>query len=148
MTTYLVNKTHRVDRFEQQTPGLQLLTPQERAILRLIARDKTSKDIADAMGIARKTVDAHRSSICRKLDSTASTCWRGSPRAIERTCNSCFPVIASSKRVKGGRIGSACSQLSDFQAEVTRKVLDNALTAGEAVALIEAATSIRTALGC
>ena len=68
MTTYLVNKTHRVDRFEQQTPGLQLLTPQERAILRLIARDKTSKDIADAMGIARKTVDAHRSSICRKLD--------------------------------------------------------------------------------
>jgi len=68
MTTYLVNKTHRVDRFQQQTPGLQRLTPQERAILRLIARDKTSKDIAREMGIAQKTVDAHRSSICRKLD--------------------------------------------------------------------------------
>ena len=68
MTTYLVNKTHRVGRFEQQTPGLRLLTPQERIILRLIARDKTSKDIAHEMGIARKTVDAHRSSICRKLD--------------------------------------------------------------------------------
>ena len=68
MTTYLVNKTHRVDRFQQQTPGLPLLTPQERTILRLIARDKTSKDIAGELGIASKTVDAHRSSICRKLD--------------------------------------------------------------------------------
>ena len=68
MTTYLVNKTHRIERFEQQTAGLHLLTPQERAILGKIARDKTSKEIAEEMGIARKTVDAHRSSICRKLD--------------------------------------------------------------------------------
>jgi len=68
MTTYLVNKAHRIERFEQQTAGLHLLTPQERAILGKIARDKTSKEIAEEMGIARKTVDAHRSSICRKLD--------------------------------------------------------------------------------
>ena len=38
MTTYLVKKTQRVERFEQQTPGLRLLTPQERTILRLIAQ--------------------------------------------------------------------------------------------------------------
>jgi DNA-binding NarL/FixJ family response regulator len=68
MTTYLVNKTQRVDRFEQQTPGLRLLTRQERTILRKIALDKTSKEIAQELGITRKTVDAHRSSICRKLD--------------------------------------------------------------------------------
>jgi two-component system nitrate/nitrite response regulator NarL len=68
MTTYLVNKTQRVDRFEQQTPGLRLLTPQERIILRKIALDKTSKEIAEEMGITRKTVETHRSSICRKLD--------------------------------------------------------------------------------
>jgi len=32
--------------------------------------------------------------------------------------------------------------------EVTRKVFDGALTPGEGVALIEAATRIRAALGC
>ena len=50
MTTYLVKKTQRVERFAQQTPGLQLLTPQERTILRLIAQDKTSKEIAAGDG--------------------------------------------------------------------------------------------------
>ena len=68
MTTYLVNKTQRVERFAQQTPGLALLTAQERSILRAIARDRSSKEIAAEMGIARRTVDAHRSNICRKLE--------------------------------------------------------------------------------
>ena len=75
MTTYLVNKTHRVERFEQQTAGLQLLTPQERTILGKIARDKTSKEIAQEMGIARKTVDAapleHRRSRIPKPESAS-----------------------------------------------------------------------------
>jgi DNA-binding NarL/FixJ family response regulator len=68
MTTYLVKKTHLVERFAKQTPGLGLLTPQERAILRRIAQEKSSKQIAQEMGIARKTVDTHRSNICRKLE--------------------------------------------------------------------------------
>ena len=36
--------------------------------MRLIAQDKSSKEIAQEMGIARKTVDSHRSNICRKLE--------------------------------------------------------------------------------
>lgn len=68
MTTYLVKKTRRVERFVQETPGLHLLTAQERTILRLIAQEKTSKEIAQAMGVSSKTVDAHRSNICRKLE--------------------------------------------------------------------------------
>jgi DNA-binding NarL/FixJ family response regulator len=68
MTTYLVNKTRRVEHFAYDTPGLQQLTRHERAILACIARDKTSKEIAAEMGIAPKTVDAHRSNICRKLE--------------------------------------------------------------------------------
>jgi DNA-binding NarL/FixJ family response regulator len=68
MMTYLVNKTRRIEKFIQQAPGLQQLTRQERAILTLVARDKTSKEIAQEMGIAQKTVDAHRSNICRKLE--------------------------------------------------------------------------------
>jgi DNA-binding NarL/FixJ family response regulator len=68
MTTLLVNRTRRVRQFAEETPGLQVLTPQERSILKQIARDKTSKEIAQDMGIAAKTVDAHRSNICRKLE--------------------------------------------------------------------------------
>lgn len=68
MTGYLVNKTRRVEHFVREAPGLRHLTRQERAILSLIARDKSSKEIAQDMGIALKTVDAHRSNICRKLE--------------------------------------------------------------------------------
>jgi DNA-binding NarL/FixJ family response regulator len=68
MTTYLVNKTRRVAQFTEKIAGLRLLTPQERAILKEIAHEKTSKEIAQAMGITQKTVDTHRSNICRKLE--------------------------------------------------------------------------------
>ena len=68
MTTYLVNKTRRVERFALTTPGLNTLTPHERSILRHIADGRTSKDIAREMGIAPKTVDTHRANICTKLD--------------------------------------------------------------------------------
>jgi DNA-binding NarL/FixJ family response regulator len=67
MTSYLVGKTQRIERFADRVPGMSLLTPHERAILRRIAQDKTSKEIAGEMGIAPKTVDAHRANICTKL---------------------------------------------------------------------------------
>lgn len=67
MTTYLVNKSRRVERFTLTTPGLATLTPHERSILRHIADGKTSKEIAGEMGIAPKTVDTHRANICGKL---------------------------------------------------------------------------------
>jgi DNA-binding NarL/FixJ family response regulator len=68
MTSYLVKKTQRIEQFTQQLPGLRLLTFHERTILRLVAQDKSSKEIARELGMARKTVDAHRSNICRKLE--------------------------------------------------------------------------------
>ena len=68
MTTCLVKKTQRVESFARETPGLHRLTPQERTILRLIAQERTSKEIAQELGVARKTVDIHRSNICRKLE--------------------------------------------------------------------------------
>jgi DNA-binding CsgD family transcriptional regulator len=34
----------------------------------MIAKERTSKEIAKELGVARKTVDAHRSNICRKLE--------------------------------------------------------------------------------
>jgi DNA-binding NarL/FixJ family response regulator len=68
MTTYLVAKARRIEQFSKKLPGIGLLTPHERAILRRIAEEKTSKEIAHELGIAPKTVDAHRSNICAKLD--------------------------------------------------------------------------------
>jgi DNA-binding NarL/FixJ family response regulator len=43
------------------------LTPAERRVLRLIAQGKTSSEIAATLAISVKTVENHRSHICRKL---------------------------------------------------------------------------------
>lgn len=67
MTTYLVNRTHRVEQFTRSTPGLQQLSPQEINVLRRIAQGKSSKEIGVEMDIASRTVDAHRANICSKL---------------------------------------------------------------------------------
>ncbi len=68
MTTYLVKKMRRVEQFAATLRGLRLLTPQERSVLKQVACERTSKEIAADMGIAQKTVDTHRSNICRKLE--------------------------------------------------------------------------------
>ncbi len=48
-------------------PGLDRLTPAECRILKLIAADKTSKEIADELGLSPRTVENHRTNICAKL---------------------------------------------------------------------------------
>jgi DNA-binding NarL/FixJ family response regulator len=67
MTTYLVGKTQRVDRFTRTTPSLRLLSPQELNVLRRIAQGKSSREIGVEIEIASRTVDAHRANICAKL---------------------------------------------------------------------------------
>jgi DNA-binding NarL/FixJ family response regulator len=49
-------------------PQLEKLTPAERRILKLIAEDRTTKEIADFLNISFKTVENHRLSICHKLN--------------------------------------------------------------------------------
>jgi len=58
------------------------------------------------------------------------------------------PLQNALRSLAKGQLAPACSQLHDFQVEVARKVLGGALTPGEGVALIDAATRIRTTLGC
>jgi DNA-binding NarL/FixJ family response regulator len=48
-------------------PDLDLLTPRERQVLRLIARGYTYRDIGTELDIATKTVESHVSSVLRKL---------------------------------------------------------------------------------
>jgi len=47
---------------------LTALSPTERQVLKLVAEYKTSKEIADALGISPLTVKTHRQNICLKLD--------------------------------------------------------------------------------
>ena len=67
MTTHLVERTHRIETFRRQLGALQRLTAQERLILKRIAMERQSKEIAAELGIAPKTVDTHRAHICQKL---------------------------------------------------------------------------------
>jgi two-component system, NarL family, response regulator NreC len=50
-----------------QTDDLDLLTPREREVLRMIAQGHTNRSIAEHLGLSPKTVDAHRTNLMRKL---------------------------------------------------------------------------------
>ncbi|MCI0563455.1 MAG: response regulator transcription factor, partial [Nitrososphaera sp.] len=53
---------------EEERAILALLTPTERKILRLIAEERTTKEIADQLFVSSRTIDTHRAHICSKLD--------------------------------------------------------------------------------
>ncbi|TYA52442.1 response regulator [Formosa maritima] len=53
----------------EETPKkLELLTPTELDILKLIAQNKTAKEIGELMFISNRTVEKHKSHIIKKLD--------------------------------------------------------------------------------
>lgn len=64
----LLNRIRRNDEFENETVGLDQLTNTERRILRLIADEKTSKQIGEELYISYRTVEKHRTNISRKLN--------------------------------------------------------------------------------
>ena len=52
---------------------LDSLTPREREVLHLIADGLSAKEIASDLGISTKTVEAHRTSLMRKLGARKAT---------------------------------------------------------------------------
>ena len=68
VANFLINRRRQSERLQTEKPGLQRLTATERQILRLIAEDRTSKEIADDLEISVRTVDTHRQNISIKLD--------------------------------------------------------------------------------
>jgi two-component system response regulator NreC len=66
----------KLDEFERQsqapsTDPLMRLTPREREIARLAAKGMSSKEIAETLGIGRRTVETHRANLGHKLGVTS-----------------------------------------------------------------------------
>ena len=68
----LVRRRTRAEALRRENPGLDSLTPTERRILLLIADDKTSKEIAEVLGCAFRTVETHRQNMSQKLGLSGS----------------------------------------------------------------------------
>ena len=68
ISSYLINRHTRAGKLEDEKPGLKDLTPTEQRILKLIADNKTSKEIAAELFISARTVDNHRTNIATKLE--------------------------------------------------------------------------------
>jgi two-component system response regulator DegU len=63
----ILRRRNGMDALRRDRPGLDHLTPTEHRILKLIAEDKTSKEIADLLGCAVRTVETHRQNVSTKL---------------------------------------------------------------------------------
>ncbi len=68
LATFLVKRSQRLAALVRQKPSVNDLTPTERRILKLIAENKLSREIAGQLFISVRTVERHRLNICTKLD--------------------------------------------------------------------------------
>jgi DNA-binding NarL/FixJ family response regulator len=67
LSSLLLQRTQRAAALQRQ-PGVEDLTSSERRILLLLADHKTSKQIADDLGVSPRTIENHRARICQKLE--------------------------------------------------------------------------------
>ncbi len=67
VSAYVLRRRQRADTLRQEKPGLDQLTPMERRVLRLVAENRTSREIATQLFISSRTVETHRANICTKL---------------------------------------------------------------------------------
>jgi DNA-binding NarL/FixJ family response regulator len=65
---YLVNRSRRAESLREQVRGLDALSPAERRVLRLVALNKPTKEIAAELFLSPATVETHRKNICTKLE--------------------------------------------------------------------------------
>ena len=69
---YLVRRRQRASSLKEEKKGLVSLTPTEQRVLRLVAENKTNKEIGRELFISHRTVETHRSHICEKLQLSGS----------------------------------------------------------------------------
>jgi DNA-binding NarL/FixJ family response regulator len=65
---YLMHRRDRTEALAAKKPGLDDLTKAERRVLKLVAENKTSREIGAELFISPRTVEAHRTNICEKLE--------------------------------------------------------------------------------
>jgi DNA-binding NarL/FixJ family response regulator len=68
LSKYLIKRRNDSENISAKIKYWDLLTPAEIKVLRLIAENKNTETIADELCISKRTIDRHRSNICRKLD--------------------------------------------------------------------------------
>jgi len=68
LSDFLYERGHKTRELHKARPGLDALTATERRILKMVAMDKTSKEIASELGISHRTVENHRANCALKLD--------------------------------------------------------------------------------
>ncbi len=68
ISSLLITRSDRARNLLKKKPQLDDLTPTERKILKLIAENKTSKEIAQILNVSHRTIENHRLNICNKLD--------------------------------------------------------------------------------
>jgi DNA-binding NarL/FixJ family response regulator len=64
---YLISRSGPPTPLSDKVTGLELLTTAERKVIKLIAANKSTKQIAEELFISPKTVENHRTNICIKL---------------------------------------------------------------------------------
>lgn len=64
---FLVKREIKTDIASNYIAGISKLTPTERKILKMISQNYTTKNIANELFVSIKTIDTHRSNICKKL---------------------------------------------------------------------------------
>ena len=68
LSTFLINRARRATTLAEQKPSILDLTPSERRVLKLIAENNQSSEIAAKLGVSVRTVENHRAHICQKLE--------------------------------------------------------------------------------
>lgn len=68
ISAYLFSRRERAAALVEEKPRLVDLTATERRILKLIADNKTSREIAEQLYTSHRTVENHRTNMCQKLE--------------------------------------------------------------------------------
>ena len=67
VSDFVMKRHERLSEVGKAHPGLARLTPAEKRVLRLVADNRSTKEIAEQLGVSPRTVDNQRASIVAKL---------------------------------------------------------------------------------
>ncbi len=72
LSKHIARRARRSNEFRRENSGLGALTPTERIVLKKVAENKSSKEIAAEMGVSYRTITTHRNNISHKLGLTGN----------------------------------------------------------------------------